>query len=368
MKIKVQKSAICAALKKVQAAVPANPANPMHLNVMIVADGGSISLGGTDAKIYISSSCMCSVQETGGICVNAKMLQSIAERMLDGEISIETIPSKEFISVANGRNRYRIPFISTENFPRLPDVKDSRVAFTIQCSALRDVFRRSIHDVSREDKAVLAGMLLRLRDGKVYAVGTDGKSMSISQSEIRNSCRDTQIIIPSRVVNELIRLVGNEGDMDVTLGDRSAMFSFAGTQLWTTVVDGVYPNYERVIPGEAGRVRIEVNVQDMISCIERVSVLADADNSHIVLMFESNSIIIRSAESQFGNAEDELSVKYSGVPMAVAISHQRLLAQLKSVSGETAFIDLDEKQPGLKPVMVHDCNGMYLGIIMPIRA
>lgn len=367
MIVKVTKADIVSALKKLQAAVVSNPTAPIYGAVCVCArEGGNLLMRATDTNIHIE--CGCAVQEVvegGEVCIPARMLTTICEKMPDGTISIRT--EDAVVKVESGKVRYRVPAVSGE-FPQVQVPEDREVSFTAKAAMVRDILRKAVRDVSRDNsRMALTGVLMEVSGGKLLAVGTDGKAMSIVRGEAQYEGAQAQAVLPSRAVNELVRLIGGDGDIEVVVSGGAAFFQFDGMLFRTTIMEQGYPNFRQVVPSMDGRVAIHANRDEFVSCVERVAIMSSADNSHVVINIGDNAISVRSPDTQFGTAVDEFAVKHSGKTCTVALSHERLISHLKNVDAEDVSIIVDEDAAGTTPLIVRDRTSGYFGLIMPIR-
>jgi DNA polymerase-3 subunit beta len=234
---------------------------------------------------------------------------------------------------------------------------------------LRAMLRKTAFAASAdESRYVLNGILLSLQEHKLTIVATDGRRLALVEEEIdvlAESRRD--MIVPTKAVNELTRLLQDAGQAELRSSPNQAAFELIAenglsTRVVTKLVDGTYPNYKQVIPSET-RERITLPREELLHALRRAEIMTSDKSNSVKLAFSQNNLSITANTPEVGEARESLAIAYKGQDIAIAFNPAFLIDPLKALETDDVFLDLiDELSPGLLKI-----NGPYLYVIMPMR-
>jgi DNA polymerase-3 subunit beta len=194
-------------------------------------------------------------------------------------------------------------------------------------------------------------------------VATDGRRLAMVEQDLEFPAgNETAAIIPTKAVNELQRLLEDEGEMKVSLTDSQASFELNDSHLITKLIEGNYPNFRQVIPGAANH-RVTVERELFHNAVKRVSLLANEKTNSIKFAFEDNTLKISANSPEVGEAEEVIDVRYDGPKIVVAFNPEFVMAPLRNLDQDEVFVDLiDESSPGVIKI-----DEPFLYVIMPMR-
>jgi DNA polymerase-3 subunit beta len=236
--------------------------------------------------------------------------------------------------------------------------------FKIQQSDLRDGLKKTSYAISSDEtRYVLNGIYTSFRDGKMTLVATDGRRLAMAESDLEfPASHETDVIIPTKAVQELQRLLGTEGELSLRLSDNQVSISVGDTLLVSKLIEGNYPNYRQVIPSDANE-RVELPREALLDTVRRVSLLASDKSSSVKLVFGDNKVEISANSPDVGEAREEMLVKYEAKQIQVAFNPEFMMAPLRNLETETVYLDLiDEMSPGVIRI-----DGSFLYVLMPMR-
>jgi DNA polymerase-3 subunit beta len=210
---------------------------------------------------------------------------------------------------------------------------------------------------------VLNGILFSFKENKLTMVATDGRRLALVDIEVEfPRSQEVDIIVPSKCVTELARLVSDDGELKMTVGENQIAFDVNGTFLVSKLIEGNYPNYRQVIPGEA-RERITLEREQFLNSVHRVSLLASEKSNSVKLIFTKNNIEIAANTPDVGEARESLPVTYKGKEFSIAFNPEFLMAPLRNLPVDEVFLDLiDEMSPGVIKI-----QSPFLYVLMPMR-
>ena len=224
--------------------------------------------------------------------------------------------------------------------------------------------RRTSYAISvDETRYVLNGILFSFKENKLTLVATDGRRLALFDSDLefpRSHERD--LIVPTKAVTELQRMLGEEGDIQISVGENLVSFEQNGAQLVSKLVEGNYPNYRQVIPGEA-KERITIERESLLNSVRRVSLLSNDKTSSVRLNFTRNNLDITANTPEVGEAREALAVVYRGRDLSIAFNPEFLMDPLRNLPNDEVHLELiDEMSPGVIKI-----NTPFLYVLMPMR-
>jgi DNA polymerase-3 subunit beta len=194
-------------------------------------------------------------------------------------------------------------------------------------------------------------------------VATDGRRLALVDLDLEfPKSQEVDLIVPTKAVIELQRLLREEGDMKVTVGDNQIAFELNESFLVSKLIEGNYPNYRQVIPSEA-KERVTLERETFLNAARRVSLLASEKSNSVKLIFTKGNIDIVANTPDVGEAKESLPVMYKGKDFSIAFNPEFLMAPLRNLSEDEIYLDLiDEMSPGVIKIA-----GPFLYVLMPMR-
>ena len=362
MKFSVNKDKLLQGLQTVQNVVSTRTTLPILSNVLLQAVDGQVRLTTTDLDVGIRGSFEAQIEETGGTTLPARRLFSIVRELPAAEIEM-AIDSKNIASIRSGQSFFKIHGLPEDEFPPLPNFENAKV-FTIRQKDLRDGLKKTSYAVSTdESRYVLNGILCSFKDNKLTLVATDGRRLALVDIEMEfPQSQEVDIIVPTKAVVEIQRLLGEEGDVKMTVGENQVAFEVGGVLLVSKLVEGNYPNYRQVIPAETLE-RITLERELFLNAVHRVSLLASEKSNSVKLIFTKDNIDITSNTPEIGEAHESLPIQYKGKEFSIAFNPEFLMAPLRNLPNDEVYLDLsDEMSPGVIKIQTS-----FLYVLMPMR-
>lgn len=362
MKFSVSKEKLLEGLQTVQSVVSTRTTLPILSNVLLQANEGRLYFTTTDLDVGVRGSVEATIEKTGSTTLPARRLFSIVRELPTAEIQVE-VDSKNVASIRCGPSYFKILGLPEEEFPPLPKFEDAKV-FTIPQKELKDGLKKTSYAISADEtRYVLNGILCSFKDNKLTLVATDGRRLALVDIELEfPRSQEVEIIVPTKAVNELQRLLGDEGDVKVTVSENQVAFELQQTLLVSKLIEGNYPNYRQVIPAET-KERVTLEREVFLNSVHRVSLLASEKSNSVKLVFSKNNIDIMANTPEVGEARESLPVQYKGREFSIAFNPEFLMAPLRNLAADEVYLDLtDEMSPGVIKVQTP-----FLYVLMPMR-
>lgn len=362
MKFSVSKEKLLAGLQTVQNVVSTRTTLPILSNVLLQATGSQVRLTTTDLDVGVSGAIDAQVEREGATTLPARRLANIVRELPAAEVQVD-IDSKNVASIRCGQSFFKILGLPEEEFPPLPRFEEAR-SFTLSQQALRDALKKTSYAISTDEtRYVLNGILFSFKENKLTMVATDGRRLALVDLEVEfPRSQEADIIVPTKCVTELTRLLGDDGEVKMNIAENQVAFEVGSTLLVSKLIEGNYPNYRQVIPGEA-KERITLERELFLNAVHRVSLLSSEKSNSVKLVFSKNNIEIAANTPDVGEAKESLAVNYKGREFSIAFNPEFLQAPLRNLSNDEVFLDLiDEMSPGVIKI-----QSPFLYVLMPMR-
>lgn len=367
MKFTVIRSRFFDLLSNLQGVAPARPALQIVSNVLLDArEDGTLLATATDLEVTVRIHLEADVKvdEPGQTTLPAKRVADLLRMSPEGEIQFD-VNDEAMARVVTPAARYRLIGTDAKDYPVIPEPGEDAKTFTIDRAVFREMLRKIAYAKgSDETRRVLTGVLLQFADGKLTMVATDGRRMALVEQELEfapdSAC---EAILPPKAAGELARLLVGEGPMKIHVQPKQIVFDSGNTRLHSKLIDGVFVRYQAIIPTTCDE-RVAVNREELLTALQRVSVVAN-DRSHAVrLSFEDGVLTFSANNVDAGEASDVLPIKYSGRPLAVTYNTSFLVDCLRNLDTDEVIFELSE---GHTPTVLKCENVPFLYIIMPLR-
>ncbi|MBK1790642.1 DNA polymerase III subunit beta [Persicirhabdus sediminis] len=362
MKFTITKEAFLDVLQQVQHVVSSRATLPILSNVLIEAASGSIRLTATDLDVGVSAVISADVQQDGATTLPVKRLASIVRELPASEVSVE-VGSDNQASIKSGPSFFKIIGLGEEEFPPLPTFDDGK-EYKIPQALLLNALKKTSYAISNDEtRYVLNGVYVSFKEGKVTFVATDGRRLAMVENDLEYpASNEADIIVPAKAVAELQRMLSDDGDVHVQLSGSQISFEIDGSLIVSKLIEGNYPNYKQVIPGQR-KERLSISREDFLNTIRRVSLLTSESSNSVKLSFSQGSVDVQANSKEIGNAEESIPADYNGEEFSIAFNPTFLMAPLKNLNEETIYLDLiDSMSPGVVRI-----DESFLYVIMPMR-
>jgi DNA polymerase-3 subunit beta len=347
----VERSAIVAALTQASKAVENRNTYPILANVLLSADADKLTIRATDLDIEITTSAPAS-GKLPTTTAPAKMLLDIAKRLPAGaEITLAV--EDEHLVVKSGRSRFKVATIDPEAFPELKQPAYTTTA-TMDLAALVAPVTFAMSD--EETRYYLRGVFLHTSDGRLRAVATDGHRLAaVYGPELALA---EGIIVPRKTVGLI-----PEGSIQVDIGEGRIRFTAGDTVIVSKLVEGSFPDYERVIPKNNDK-PVVLDRKALSSAVERVGVFASERGGKAVRLEIAPGQVVLSVTGEGGQASDEIASDYEGEPFEIGYNASYLSELLRVVEGDSVTFEIRDAG---SPARVVGGNPDWCGVLMPMR-
>lgn len=360
------RDALLGPLQSVAGIVEKRHTLPILSNVLIEKQGDALTLLATDIEIQIKTT-------TGGagggedtsVTVGARKLQDILRALPEGAEVGLTLDDKR-LTVRAGRSRFQLQTLPAADYPRLTPPAEGTVTIRVP----QKVFKRQLAQVSyamaqQDIRYYLNGLLMLVHGTALRMVTTDGHRLAFAETTLEAETPSAEVILPRKTVLELARQLGDDDEpLEILLAGSQAVFRFGPIELISKLIDGKFPDYERVIPQHHPK-QLAFARQPLQSALARAAILTNDKFRGVRLVLSAGSLKIISTNAEQEEAQEELEIDYQGEGLDIGFNVTYLLDVLANVSSDEVVLHLNDSNSSAL-ITVPELSG-FKYVVMPMR-
>jgi DNA polymerase-3 subunit beta len=377
MKLTIERAALLRALGHVQSVVERRNTIPILSNVLLYAEGArgdeapGLALSATDMDLEIVERVPARIEREGRTTVPAHTLYEIVRKLRDGaQIEIEASGERNAMLLRAGRSTFTLSCLPAEDYPLMASGELPH-GFTLSAAELKSLIDRTRFAISTEEtRYYLNGIYLHAAKSDevpvIRAVATDGHRLARVEMVLPEGAAGMPgIIVPRKTVLELRKLVDeSDAEVQIALSDTKIRFTVGAAALTSKLIDGTFPDYDRVIPTTNDKV-LEVNCKEFAEAVDRVSTISSEKSRAVKLAIENGNLAVSATSPENGTAVEEIEVRYLAAPIEIGFNSRYLLDIADQIGGDGARFLLADSA---SPTIVRDsADGSALYVLMPMR-
>jgi DNA polymerase-3 subunit beta len=369
MRVTIERSVFLKALTHVQSVVERRNTIPILSNVMIAASADSVKLTATDLDIEIIETVAAAVSRDGAATVPAHMLYDIVRKLPDGaQLELEQGADKGRVAVLTGKSRFALQALPPEDFPELAS-GDFGHSFSAPAKDIKFLLDKTRFAISTEEtRYYLNGIYLHEVPSGPYlrAVATDGHRLAQAQlARPEGASGMPGVIVPRKTVLELGKLLdSSDGELTIGLSASKIRFSMGEIVLTSKLIDGTFPDYERVIPRNNDKTLV-VDRALFASAVDRVSTISFEKSRAVKLAAASGRLTLAVNNPDSGSAEEEIPADFESDPLEIGFNSRYLSDVAGQIGADTIRLEM---QDAGSPTIVRDPDDPHsLYVLMPMR-
>ena len=370
MKFSIERSALLRSLAHVQSAVERRNTIPILSNVLLKAEDGVLSLATTDMDLEINEAVAATVDQPGATTAPAQTLFEIVKRLPDdAEVSLELNEGGNQMAVKAGRSNFKLSCLPVGDFPEIGK-GDLPVSFSVPANDLRALIDRTKFAMSTEEtRYYLNGIYVHAAENNgvkvLRAVATDGHRLARFEMPLPEGANDMPgVIIPRKAVAEIRKLIEDAGDaIQINLSESKVRFSFDHIVLTSKLIDGTFPDYQRVIPEGNDKI-VEVNPKAFTAAIDRVSTISDGKSRAVKITLNGKQMTLSANSAEAGSAVEDLEINGND-NIEIGFNAKYLLEIASQVDRENAVFMFNSSGDPTLMREGSDTSAVY--VVMPMR-
>lgn len=365
MIIEVRRDIFLQMLQTVGHAIPLKPVMVALSGVLLQAENDHITLTSNNLEMSITVSGEAVVSEPGDAVIPAKILTEAVRRSPADKISLRHNPGRSSITFQSGSAQMEILTLPLEEFPE-PPVYSLQHSYTLPQPLAKDMMRQVSFAISTEElRPVLTGAYWTFGEEDTRLTALDGFRLACRWSTYVTTDKPASAIVPGKAVRDLLRLLGDDGLLQVGIGNNYAAFDFSGIRLVTRLLEGNFPDINQFIP-ENYQTRIVVGADELWQAIERAALVCkDGQNGSVKLNINDDKIAVSAQSMELGRHYEEIPIQQTGEGLEIMFNIRSLIEVLRSAAAAEVTIDFHGSYgPCIcRPVGQDD----YFSLLMPVR-
>jgi DNA polymerase-3 subunit beta len=341
MKFSAVREAFLTPLQAVIGVVERRQTMPILANVLVIARNDEIAITATDLEVELVAKAQVTLQQGGEITLPGRKLLDIVRALPEGATVALTLEG-ERATIRSGKSRFTLATLPAGDFPTVEDIRAAQ-PMTIPQAALKKLLDKTHFSMAQQDvRYYLNGMLMEMAPNVLRTVATDGHRLAFCEATLENSVTTAQqVIVPRKGVLELQRLLGNEGNVELSIGTNHIRAQIGDIRFTSKLIDGRFPEYSRVIPANPPK-QIKADRERLRSALQRAAILSNEKYRGIRLSVKLNALVLQSHNPEQEEAEEELEIAYAGEEVEIGFNVNYLLDALAAVEGNEVELGLTD--------------------------
>jgi len=333
-------------------------------NIYLEAENDSLTIKATDLKVNFETKVPVTVLESGPATVFGDKFLGILGSVPEGEMEFEHNDNKVKIKTSVKKANFQLKSIASDKFPEFPI--PSVEYFEMPIKDFKEMISQTVFAVSDDEtRFFMNGVFLEKLEDKLIMVATDGRRLAYIGKYTENIKNFPSIIIPPKILNIIIKKSGDEGLIAISITDKIMFISFGSYSLSSVLIEGQFPNYRKVIPEEQLN-SFTVNRKEMLDALKRVSLLVEQKSHRIYIELKPGVMQIYSEEGEIGDAKEEISCKFDGEEVSLALNYRYIEEPLKVIYTEEICIRFTNPSKAITITPHPETD--FFHIVMPMQS
>ncbi len=369
MRLTVERAELLRLLQHVQSVVERRNTIPILSNLLLSAEDGALRITATDMDISVVDSGSSTILMDGRTTVPALMLYDIVRKLPDGaQVELAAEDGNEKLALRSGSTSFSLNCLPADDFPAMAE-GDFDTRFTIPARNLRRLMEKTRFAISTEEtRYYLNGVYFHAVEtpGALRTVATDGHRLARVETELPDGAESMPgVIVPRKAVNELHKLLDDiEDEVAVDMAEGRIRFTVGSTVLTTKLVDGTFPDYERVIPARNENI-ITVHSRNFAAAVDRVSTVSEDKSRSVKLSIDSGKMVLSAHNVNQASASEEVAVDHDGPAIDIGFNARYVLDMTQQIDGESLRFAVSD--PAAPAVISDSDDASALYVLMPLR-
>lgn len=365
MQIKINREVLLKPLINVTGIVERRHTLPILSNLLLNANNNNIQLTATDLEMQISLNIASEIKEPFSTTVSAKKFLDICRSLPEG-IDIDMLGKDSRMTVKAGKSRFNLQTLPAADYPIMTKVSGETIKIQISQLAFKRLLKQVEFAMAQQDiRYYLNGLLLEVNENKLNLVGTDGHRLSFTSATLNQPYEKSEVILPRKTVIELIKLLDDsDEEVLIEVATGQVNFSFGEISLISKVIDGKFPDYNRVIPTAHGNT-FTANRVEILTAMQRASILSNEKYRGIRMVLSPNNLKLISTNTEQEEAEEELEISYNQENLDIGFNVTYLIDVLNNTQQENINFSFADANSSCLITVPEDSDYKY--VVMPMR-
>ena len=361
MRFTCEKEILLNGLSLVQRAMPIKSTLSALEGVYLEAQEHLLLMKCTDLTLQIETQIEAKVIEKGSIVLR-KLFFEIAKSLPPGLVEIASFEDGS-VSINSGNSKFNLRVLPVSEFHTMI-LMDTKKQITLPQKLFRDMIRQTAFSVAVDEKnMILTGVMIEGNNDGVNMVAIDGYRLALSHIE-EASEREFSIVIPAKSLNEISRMLSEEGQAVIHFGKSNAVVDIGETRIITQLLEGEFVKYRQILPKEYFT-RVRINKEALLQTVDRASILAREERNNLIRFEISQDKLVVTSNAQVGNVYEEIPISLEGRELEIAFNPKYFQDMLKVLPDDECYLEFNSN---ISPCVVTPVSGnSFYYLILPVR-
>ena len=343
-------------------------------NILVIAENGTLTIKATDSTVKFTTNIPVDIEEEGRTTIFCDKFMSILSSLPSGDIEFIQEDIGVTIKPISKKVKFQLKSQASDKFPEIGS-SENIPFFELPSKDFKEMIKETIFAVSDDrNRYFMTGVYFVKNGDTLTMVATDGRRLSSVNKNIANVPEFQPAIIPTKILSTVLKHAPEEGNIEVAVIDKSIFVKFGSMEFSSVLIDGQFPNYQKVIP-ENLTMSFQVNKSDLDAALKRTTIMVDKKVSRIIFKISSGVLKLVSPDTELGNADEEIPCRYDGQDISMALNFNYVTEPLKVIDSENVVFDfnINENDVGEEAnitkavIMRSEPAGDYIHVIMPMN-
>ena len=371
MKFTFDKDLMIKEISIAQEIISTKNAGSILSNVLLEAFNNTLTIKATDIKVNFETSIPVQIEEEGSTTIFCDKFMGILNTLPSGETEFNQISNGEDSSVSveikpiSKKVKFQIKSISQENFPEV-NFDENLSYFEVPSKDFKEMISQTSFAVSEDEtRYFMNGVFFEKKGDNLNLVATDGRRLSFATKQILAGVNDfPSAIVHPKILNIIVKHAPEEGNINISIAEKMIFFSFSNYKFASVLLEGQFPNYERVIPAKQEN-KLVINKADFVEALKRISLMVDKKAGRMFFNISDGNLRITSQLSEFGSADEEIPCEYYGSSYVIALNYLYIEEPLRFINSDKIDFEFTEEMKAV--TMKSEPESDYFHIIMPMQ-
>jgi DNA polymerase-3 subunit beta len=365
MKFSFDRDALLKEISIAQEIIATKNAISILSNVLLEAQNGTLTIKATDIKVNFETKIPVDIQEGGSTTVFCDKFMSIISSLPPGEIEFDQNDIKINIRSIAKKAKFQLKSITSDKYPEFTSPNNLQF-FEVPVKEFKEMIGQTVFSVSDDEtRYFMNGVFMEKKDDQLQLIATDGRRLAYIAKSFGVSIPDFKgVIIPPKILTIINRRASDEGPLAIAVGEKNIFFRFANYEFSSVLIEGQFPNYNRVIPASQAY-SFEVETKELQEALKRVALLVEQKSRRVFLTVAPGTLTISSQETEIGTAREEIPCRYDGAELTIALNYLYVEEPLKVLGSDRVKVEFTESMKAitLKAEPAKD----FFHIVMPMQ-
>ena len=343
-------------------------------NILVIAENGTLTIKATDSTVKFTTNVPVDIEEEGRTTIFCDKFMSILSSLPSGDIEFIQEDIGVTIKPISKKVKFQLKSQASDKFPEIGS-SENIPFFELSSKDFKEMIKETIFAVSDDrNRYFMTGVYFVKNGDTLTMVATDGRRLSSVNKNIANVPEFQPAIVPTKILSTVLKHAPEEGNIEVAVIDKSIFVKFGSMEFSSVLIDGQFPNYQKVIP-ENLTMSFQVNKSDLDAALKRTTIMVDKKVSRIIFKISSGVLKLVSPDTELGNADEEIPCRYDGQDISMALNFNYVTEPLKVIDSENVVFDFnindndtgDEANITKAVIMRAEPASDYIHVIMPMN-